>query len=87
MVRHFQSLPSLFLNQFHVSELLETDASSATLIDFGNALMCVQDELSLYYKDFEIQTLLYRAPEVSTCCANVMLSSVQQFNGLVVCNL
>lgn len=33
-------------------------------MDFGNAIHCVHEELSLYYGDFELQTLLYRAPEV-----------------------
>ena len=34
------------------------------VIDFGNALRNTEEELSLYYSDFELQTLLYRAPEV-----------------------
>ena len=40
-------------------------SSGVKVIDFGNAIHCVYDELSLYYDDFELQTLLYRAPEVS----------------------
>ncbi|XP_022093013.1 uncharacterized protein LOC110980534 isoform X2 [Acanthaster planci] len=39
-------------------------SSGVKVIDFGNAIHCVYDELSLYYDDFELQTLLYRAPEV-----------------------
>ncbi|XP_072031397.1 uncharacterized protein [Amphiura filiformis] len=39
-------------------------SSGIKVIDFGNAIHCVYDELSLYYDDFELQTLLYRAPEV-----------------------
>lgn len=34
------------------------------VVDFGNALRNTDEELSLYYSDFELQTLLYRAPEV-----------------------
>ncbi|KAJ8044561.1 Serine/threonine-protein kinase ppk5 [Holothuria leucospilota] len=34
------------------------------VIDFGNAIHCVYDELALYYDDFELQTVMYRAPEV-----------------------
>jgi hypothetical protein len=34
------------------------------VVDFGNALRNTEEELSLYYSDFELQTLLYRAPEV-----------------------
>ena len=44
--------------------LAANNFSSLHLIDFGNALRCVEEELSLYYEDFELQTLLYRAPEV-----------------------
>ncbi|KAI0215230.1 hypothetical protein LSAT2_032736 [Lamellibrachia satsuma] len=40
------------------------DWHSVKVIDFGNAIRCVHNELSLYYDDFELQTLLYRAPEV-----------------------
>ena len=42
----------------------ETDLSKVFVVDFGNALRNTEDELSLYYTDFELQTLLYRAPEV-----------------------
>ena len=38
--------------------------SSVMVVDFGNALRNTDEELSLYYSDFELQTLLYRAPEV-----------------------
>ncbi|PIK43738.1 putative homeodomain-interacting protein kinase 3, partial [Apostichopus japonicus] len=34
------------------------------VIDFGNAIHCVYDELALYYDDYELQTIVYRAPEV-----------------------
>ena len=44
----------------------DDDISSLRLIDFGNALRCVDEELALYYEDFQLQTLLYRAPEVMT---------------------
>ncbi|KAK2174453.1 hypothetical protein NP493_801g02063 [Ridgeia piscesae] len=46
--------------------LLQTagDCRSVKVIDFGNAIRCVHNELSLYYDDFELQTLVYRAPEV-----------------------
>ncbi|XP_074662349.1 uncharacterized protein LOC141914909 [Tubulanus polymorphus] len=40
------------------------DTSTLRVVDFGNAIHCVHDEVSLYYEDFELQTLLYRAPEV-----------------------
>ena len=39
--------------------------NSLQLVDFGNAIRCVHEELSLYYDNFAFQTLLYRAPEVS----------------------
>ncbi|XP_064622216.1 uncharacterized protein LOC135484554 isoform X2 [Lineus longissimus] len=42
----------------------EGDMLSLKVVDFGNAIHCVHDEVSLYYDDFELQTLLYRAPEV-----------------------
>lgn len=41
------------------------DASSLRVIDFGNAINHVHREMSLYYRDFQVQTLLYRAPEVT----------------------
>ncbi|XP_078343974.1 uncharacterized protein LOC144629610 [Oculina patagonica] len=34
------------------------------VVDFGNAIHWVHREVSLYYDEFELQTLLYRAPEV-----------------------
>jgi len=37
-----------------------------TVIDFGNAIHHVHKEIALYYEDFELQTPLYRAPEVKT---------------------
>ncbi|XP_045595127.1 serine/threonine-protein kinase minibrain isoform X2 [Procambarus clarkii] len=42
----------------------EEDLASLMVVDFGNALRNTDEELSLYYSDFELQTLLYRAPEV-----------------------
>ena len=42
----------------------EKDLNSVMVVDFGNALRNTEEELSLYYSDFELQTLLYRAPEV-----------------------
>ncbi|KAA0188486.1 hypothetical protein HAZT_HAZT006404 [Hyalella azteca] len=42
----------------------ENDLNSIMVVDFGNALRNTEEELSLYYSDFELQTLLYRAPEV-----------------------
>ena len=44
--------------------LAEEDLTSIMVVDFGNALRNTEEELSLYYSDFELQTLLYRAPEV-----------------------
>lgn len=44
--------------------LLANDLSSVKVVDFGNALHYVHKEVSLYYDDFEVQTPLYRAPEV-----------------------
>lgn len=44
--------------------IAEDDLSSLMVVDFGNALRNTDEELSLYYSDFELQTLLYRAPEV-----------------------
>ncbi|XP_033110457.1 uncharacterized protein LOC117111618 [Anneissia japonica] len=35
------------------------------VVDFGNAIHCIFNELALYYNDFHLQTLLYRAPEVA----------------------
>jgi len=34
------------------------------VVDFGNAIHWVHREVSLYYDEFELQTLLYRTPEV-----------------------
>ena len=45
--------------------LVEGELDSVHIIDFGNAIHYVHSEVSLYYKDFELQTPLYRAPEVS----------------------
>ncbi|KAK3092239.1 hypothetical protein FSP39_000160 [Pinctada imbricata] len=42
----------------------EGNLSSVTVIDFGNAMHHIFPEVSLYYKDFVVQTPLYRAPEV-----------------------
>lgn len=41
------------------------DLSGLKVVDFGNAIRCIHDELSLYYTDYELQTLIYRAPEVT----------------------
>ncbi|KAL3873269.1 hypothetical protein ACJMK2_036405 [Sinanodonta woodiana] len=41
-----------------------SDLDSVHIVDFGNALNYVHKEVSLYYNDFELQTPLYRAPEV-----------------------
>ncbi|XP_048734093.2 serine/threonine-protein kinase pakF-like isoform X2 [Ostrea edulis] len=41
-----------------------SDLTSITVIDFGNAIHNKFKEVALYFKDFELQTLLYRAPEV-----------------------
>ncbi|XP_030855031.1 cell division control protein 2 homolog [Strongylocentrotus purpuratus] len=43
----------------------ENISDGIKVIDFGNAIHGVYEELSLYYDEFELQTLLYRAPEVS----------------------
>ncbi|XP_063426995.1 extracellular signal-regulated kinase 7-like [Mytilus trossulus] len=40
------------------------DLGSLKVIDFGNAIHHIHKEVSLYYEDFEVQTPLYRAPEV-----------------------
>jgi len=45
----------------------EDDLGSLKVIDFGNAIHHVHKEVSLYYEDFELQTPLYRAPEVRHC--------------------
>jgi len=37
---------------------------SVKLIDFGNAFYDTFEDLSSFFEDFELQTLLYRAPEV-----------------------
>ena len=49
----------------NILRVVADDWHSVKVIDFGNAIRCVHNELSLYYDDFELQTLLYRAPEVS----------------------
>ena len=43
----------------------ENDLDSVHVVDFGNTINYIHSEVSLYYKDFELQTPLYRAPEVS----------------------
>ena len=55
--------PALFCSTLAIFRE-EGDFSSVKLVDFGNAIHCVYAEVSLYYDDFELQTLLYRAPEV-----------------------
>ncbi|XP_052103638.1 probable serine/threonine-protein kinase DDB_G0268078 [Mytilus californianus] len=40
------------------------DLGSLKVIDFGNAIHHIHKEVSLYYEDFQVQTPLYRAPEV-----------------------
>ncbi|CAB4009097.1 Dual specificity tyrosine-phosphorylation-regulated kinase 2, partial [Paramuricea clavata] len=40
------------------------DKKDVKLIDFGNAIYCIHDEMSLYFESFELQTVFYRAPEV-----------------------
>ncbi|XP_066016173.1 uncharacterized protein [Pocillopora verrucosa] len=42
----------------------EGDETKIKVVDFGNAIHWVHREVSLYYDEFELQTLLYRAPEV-----------------------
>ncbi|XP_048579174.1 serine/threonine-protein kinase unc-51 isoform X1 [Nematostella vectensis] len=44
--------------------LQEGERVRINVVDFGNAIRWVHKEMSLYYNDFELQTLLYRAPEV-----------------------
>lgn len=44
----------------------ENELESVHIVDFGNTINFVHSEVSLYYKDFELQTPLYRAPEVSS---------------------
>lgn len=48
----------------HVFNVSVKDINSVRVIDFGNSIHNVHCEMSLYYKDFEVQSLLYRAPEV-----------------------
>lgn len=54
----------------------EGDLNSLKVVDFGNAIRCIHEELSLYYDDYELQTLLYRAPEVSYAAADFILYRV-----------
>lgn len=62
--------------------LLEKKLNSLKIVDFGNAFHCVHDELSLYYDDFELQTLVYRAPEVRCICQrNTRLEQVTLLEG------
>lgn len=44
--------------------ITEDDLDSVHVVDFGNALRNVHSEVSIFYNDFELQTPLYRAPEV-----------------------
>ena len=73
MIRLFEiSLECISAVQFSINADTSTltvaaeDWRSVKVIDFGNAIRCIHNELSLYYDDFELQTLLYRAPEVSS---------------------
>lgn len=50
----------------------ESDVGSVTVIDFGNAIHNRFKEVALYFKDFELQTLLYRAPEVGFSCSIII---------------
>ncbi|EDV23661.1 uncharacterized protein TRIADDRAFT_57092 [Trichoplax adhaerens] len=40
---------------------------SIKLVDFSNSFHCVHEEICLYYDNFELQTLNYRAPELYSC--------------------
>lgn len=50
---------------FCIEFILGNKISSLKVVDFGNAFHCIHDEMSLYYDGFELQTLIYRAPEVT----------------------
>jgi dual specificity protein kinase YAK1 len=50
----------------YFTRMISVDANMhAKVIDFGNALSI--NEVSAYYQDFELQSILYRAPEVCHC--------------------
>lgn len=34
------------------------------IVDFGNSIRCTSEEITLYEDDYEMQTVMYRAPEV-----------------------
>ena len=52
----------------------ESDLDSVHIVDFGNTVNYVHKEVSLYYNDFELQTPLYRAPEVGNVTLNCKLA-------------
>ncbi|KAK7104565.1 hypothetical protein V1264_019260 [Littorina saxatilis] len=41
-----------------------TDLNTMKVVDFGNAIRLRSEELALYHEHFEVQSPLYRAPEV-----------------------
>lgn len=62
----------ILLYEHTIIDIPVKDINSVRVIDFGNSIHNVHREMSLYYKDFEVQSLLYRAPEVipalCQCC-------------------
>jgi serine/threonine protein kinase len=44
--------------------LLAKESLQCKIVDFGNAIDMSKNEQQAYYKDFNVQTLYYRAPEV-----------------------
>jgi hypothetical protein len=64
---------------FHTTVFAESASScQVKLADFGNAMHATPEHVSLYYDGFELQSPLYRAPEVEpTACCQVLSFDVK----------
>ena len=67
-------LPVFFIH----SNLVSVDSMKLKLIDLGNAVPI--ERTNIYYSDFEIQSIHYRAPEVAHVCAKSNFRSYSDYH-------
>ncbi|XP_004346282.2 cell division control protein [Capsaspora owczarzaki ATCC 30864] len=60
--------PRSLIDDSSLGHEVDHPSFSIRLVDFGNAVSCKPEFLSLYHETFELQTLVYRAPEVLFGC-------------------